>query len=63
MSEYYKELVERGWTGTRDANTKIDIMSEEFAERNEDFRSSYKHAKSLYEHRELAIKKLNEREK
>ena len=62
-SDYYKELVERRWTGTRDGNLiKIDIMSERFAERNEDFHGHYKLAKSLYEHKELTIKKLNERE-
>ena len=63
VSEYYKELVERGWVGTRDGSLiKIDIMSEIFAGRNEEFNRNYKLAKSLYEHKELVIKKLNERE-
>ena len=63
VSNYYQELLERKWIGTRDANTKIDIMSEEFAKNSEEFKMDYRLSKSLYEHKELAIKKLNEREK
>ncbi len=62
-SNCYKELVKRGLVGARDGGyMKIGIMSEEFSERNEEFNRNYKLAKSLYEHKELVIKKLNERE-
>lgn len=50
--EYYKELNEKGWTGTRDRAIKIDLIKESFAKHHKEFSRDLRFIKSRYKNKD-----------
>jgi hypothetical protein len=58
LTSYYENLKEKRWIGTRDGFIKIDIMTENYATKNEQFSRDYRFIKSRYENRDKIIEKM-----
>ena len=62
ITSYYEQLKKRRWIGTRAGYFKVDIMTEEFANKHEDFSKDLKSIKNKYENRDRIIKKIESEE-